>query len=428
MREDQQVEFKREYTEDIKREAVAFLNSNDGMILIGVDDNGKAVGVENADEVMRRVSQALVNGVRPDCSQFFRVDGYEDDGKTIVRVNIVRGTNTPYYLGDKGIRPNGVYVRIGSMTAPAQESVIRDLVKRADGDDYESKIAYRQDLTFTAAEKVFAENDIAFGEAQKTTLGVVTPNGYYTDLGLLLSDQCEHSIKCAIFEGTTKEIFKGRREFGGSLLAQVNDVYGYIDVYNKTSSHIVGKQRADSRDYPPAAVREALLNAVVHRDYSYSGSTLVNLYDDRLEILSLGDIPNGMTEETLRLGVSQPRNKRLADVFYRLRYIEAYGTGIPRIFELYAASPSKPVINAGNGVFVVALPNMTYVKQEPVFSDGHESRIMNYLSSHDGVSKEEAAELIGTGVQRAYGILRGMAERGLLYVTRTGNKHIYRRR
>ena len=79
-------------------------------------------------------------------------------------------------------------------------------------------------------------------------------------------------------------------------------------------------------------------------------------------------------------------------------------------------------------MFVVTLPNLTYVKQEPVFSDGHESRIMNYLSSHDGVSKEEAAELIGTGVQRAYGILRGMAERGLLYVTRTGNKHIYRRR
>ena len=108
MREDQQVEFKREYTEDIKREAVAFLNSNDGRILIGVDDNGKAVGVENADEVMRRVSQALVNGIRPDCSQFFRVDGYEDDGKTIVRVNIVRGTTTPDYLGDKGIRARGV--------------------------------------------------------------------------------------------------------------------------------------------------------------------------------------------------------------------------------------------------------------------------------------------------------------------------------
>lgn len=425
MTENQQVEFKREYTDDIKREIVAFLNSNDGTVFIGIDDNGTAVGVDDPDEVMKRVSQSVRNGIRPDCMRFIHINSETSDGKTIVRINVVKGTQTPYYLGDKGIRPNGVFVRLGSTTVQAQENVIRDLVRRADGDSYERRVSYRQDLTFSAAESAFASAGVAFGDNQKHTLGIINSDGFFTDLGLLISDQCEHSIKCAIFEGETKEIFKDRKEFGGSLIKQIDDVYEYINVYNKTSSVISGKLRTDSREYPPTAVREALLNAVVHRDYAYSGSTLVNLYCNRLEIVSLGGLADGITEAAVKRGISQPRNKLLANIFYRLGYIEAYGTGIPRIYGAYSDRSVKPELSVSDGVFIIELPNIMYADRAAESHNMHERKIIAYLTSHDGISKEEAAKLIDTKVQRAYGVLRKMENDGVLRSVRSGKKNIY---
>ena len=104
-----------------------------------------------------------------------------------------------------------------------------------------------------------------------------------------------------------------------------------MNVYNKTASVIGDKLREDARGYLPTAIREAILKAVVHREYLYSGNTFVNLYEDRLEIMSLGGLPDGILLEAVCLVISQLRNRNPENVFYRLNYIGAYGTGIPCI-------------------------------------------------------------------------------------------------
>ncbi len=162
----------------------------------------------------------------------------------------------------------------------------------------------------------------------------------------------------AVFEGIEKNIFKDRKEFKGSLLKQVTEAFEFINLLNKTEATFEGLIRKDERDYPVEAIREALLNAVIHREYSFSGSTLVNIYEDRIEFVSLGGIVYGLSLDSIMLGVSQSRNEKLANIFYRLHLIEAYGTGIRKIFTNYERYNMKPTIKAEVGAFQVVLPNI----------------------------------------------------------------------
>lgn len=123
-------------------------------------------------------------------------------------------------------------------------------------------------------------------------------------------------------------VFKDRREFSGSLLKQMNEVYDFIDLHNQTRATIEKLLRIDVRDYPEVAVREALLNMLVHRDYSFSSSALISVYIDRIEFVSIGGLMPGIDLEDIMVGLSICRNQDLANVFYRLHLIEAYGTGM----------------------------------------------------------------------------------------------------
>ena len=186
---------------------------------------------------------------------------------------------------------------------------------------FEKLRSINQNLTFDYADKIFKKLGIEFGKVQKKTLGLIGEDNLYTNLGLLLSDQCSHTLKIAVFEGKDKTTFKDRKEFTGSLLKQITEAFEYIDLVNKTKATFEGLLRKDERDYPVEAIREALLNAIVHREYSFGASTLINIYDDRMEFLSIGGIVTGLSLEAIMLGISQSRNERLSNVFYRLRLI-----------------------------------------------------------------------------------------------------------
>lgn len=429
MQENQEVELKREYTDEIKKSVIAFLNTNDGIIYVGINNDGEVVGVDDTDDTMKKLSSSLKNSIRPDCTQFFNIKTVQMQGKDIVQINIVKGTHRPYYLSEKGMKPTGVFVRVGSSTQQAQEEKIRELVKRDDFDVYEDKISYRQDLTFAYAQDVFSEKQVDFSDTKKQTLGLINNDGFYTNLALLLSDQCEHSIKCAIFEGNTKEVFKDRKEFKGSLFKQISDVLDYLNVYNKTASVIGGKTRTDTREYPETAIREAVLNAVIHRDYAYSGSVFISLYDDRLEIMSLGGLVDGLSKESIMKGLSQTRNKKLADVFYRLEYIEAYGTGIPRIIGNYKGLAAQPQITILDGAFQICMPNKLYAQENNQTSmslfEIQTNKILNKLKEVDFVDKEIIAEILGVKPDRAYTILEKLANENILDISKQGKKKIY---
>ncbi|MBQ4509363.1 MAG: ATP-binding protein, partial [Clostridia bacterium] len=228
MLEDKNTEFKREYVEDIKKTLVAFANTDGGNLYIGIDDDGNAVEINNIDGVMLQVSNVIRDAIKPDLAMFCDITVETVQDKKVVKITVNRGTARPYYLSAKGIRPEGVYVRQGASSVPASKSAILSMIRETAGDSYEEARSLIQELTFNEADFVFENKQISFGEAQKRSLGLIGEDGTYTNLALLLSDQCTHTVKIAVFEGEQKTVFKDRREFCGSLLKQLNDAYQFI--------------------------------------------------------------------------------------------------------------------------------------------------------------------------------------------------------
>ncbi len=407
---------------------------------------------------MLRVIDMLRNTIRPDVTMFVNPEVREMDGKNVIVVKVQRGTARPYYLAGKGIRPEGVYIRHGASSVPASETMILNMIKETSGDRYEDARSLNQDLSFKKAASFFASKNLAFGDAQMHTLNLIAHDGTYTNLGLLLSDECAHSIKIAVFNGSKKTVFKDRKELSGSLFEQLENAYAFIDYHNRTRSEFKGLYRIDSRDYPPEALREALLNAIVHRDYSIGGSTLISIFDDRIEILNIGGLVKGLSYGDMMLGVSSPRNKHLAEIFYRLELIEAYGTGVMKIKENYADYSVKPVIEVSDNAFKVTLPNANYLKEVEYYSEveevpmtvqepvedlyeatnpvvqvkeapvaqvkevpvgrksaaERERLIQDFLRIHAVIGRKDVEMLLGVSQPTAVRILTGMLEKGLL--------------
>lgn len=424
-------EFKRDWVDGAKRTAVAFANTDGGVIYLGVEDDGTPIGVPDADESMRRATQAIADGIHPDLMGFTSVETEHMNDVPVVAVHIQRGTNRPYYLADKGIRPAGVYVRSGAASIPASESAIVDMIRQTAGDSFEDAVSLQQTLTFTAAELAFPNTGLAFTEATQRTLGLRADDGRYTNLAWLLSDQCTVSIKAAAFADDDKETFLNRQEFSGSLLTQFNQVNEFINRHNTVVSHTGDDmRRVDDYDYTPLVLREALLNLIVHRDYGLSGPSLVSVFADRMEFLNLGGLPGRFTREDMMNGISAQRNPKLANVFYRLRLVEAYGTGIRRIMGDYRDSKEQPSFHITDHTFRLVLPKhasshatahghdaaASHDTEQPL--SPNERMVLDYARNHGVITRRQAQALTGLSQGSAYQIIASLAGRGML--ARTG--------
>ena len=421
--ETETIELKAILQEDIKKEIVAFANCDGGTIYVGIADDGTVLGVENADKCALQISNMVRDALKPDITMFIHYETLDCSGKSVVAVTVQRGTNRPYYLAKKGLRPEGVYVRQGYSSVPATDTAIRQMIKETDGDSFEDMRSINQTLTFEETKKEFETRKVAFGQPQLQSLKIISADGLYTNLGLLLSEQCPHTTKVAVFEGTDQNVFKDRREFSGSLIQQLNEIYNYIDFHNKTHATFQKLLRIDTRDYPEVAVREALLNSLVHRDYAFRASTLISIYDDRIEFVSIGGLLPGLELDDLMLGVSICRNPHLANVFYRLQLIEAYGTGMKKIIGAYVDTSVQPQITATNNAFKTVLPNINFtVKTEDTSNttkeqadstlDSNEKKIIQFLTEHQIITRKEAQALMNVSQSTAGRILKAMVSNG----------------
>lgn len=424
------LELKEQINADFKKEIIAFANTDGGEIYVGVARDGSITGVENPEAEMEKIGNMIRDGIKPDLTAYTSIERIEENGKSLIRVSVSRGLKRPYHLTDKGLKPTGVFVRHGVSSVPATEEAIRQMLKESDGTAFDKARSVNQELTFTYAEAVFQERQISFDEAHKRTLGLLDADGYYTNAALLLSDQCGHIIRCAVYEGTGKSKFKTRKEFSGSILKQLDDTFSFLSLNNNLRSTFDGLRRIDYADYPEEALREALLNAVVHRDYDYSGSIIINIYDNRMEFISLGGLVKGLTLKDIKGGVSQPRNTVIANVFYRLELIESYGTGIQKMLESYAGCGIEPEFAPAPASFVVALPNRNATKRTVDDTDlSREGRVLRLLSERGSISRKDVEQILGCSSFPANQVLKTLlvrrqivktgAARGTRYVLKT---------
>lgn len=431
--ESERTEYKSHLVDDIYKEVIAFANTDGGVIYIGIDDHGNVTGIDNVDETYTRLTNGIRDAIAPDVTMFVR---YVLQESKVIQIEVGEGSYKPYYLKSKGMKPSGVYVRQGASSVPASPEQIRRMIKESDGDNFEDDRCLEQSLTFEAAKAAFKQYGVEFSTEKYRALGI-TKNGVFTNLALLLSDQCPHTTKIAVFNDESCTEFRDSREFGGSIFKQFENTVNYLALCNKTVSTIKGIVRTDKQDYPEEAIREALLNALVHRDYSFSGSSIINVNDSKMEVISLGGLLPGLSVEDIRIGVSQPRNQKLAEIFHRLRLIESYGTGIRRIFKLYEDCPVQPSIVATPNAFRIVLPNRNVcdsaservpkaAEKAPTTITPQMKAVIDYLAEYGEMTDEDLQELLNVKKTRAYLLARQMRENGFIDVVGRGAEKKYK--
>lgn len=444
MRENVNIEFKEldrvtgKLPDSISKEIISFANTEGGEIYIGISNDETVVGVNNPDDVMTRLSNIAHDSIHPDIIPFLQIRTIEMDGREVVKVTISVGTERPYYLASKGLKPSGVYVRRGSACVPLNEAGIRQMILETSGTSFEESRSLNQDLTFETLQRELNVRGLEFGPEQMKTLKLTGADGLFTNLALLLSDQCTHTIKAAVFQGPDNSVFRDRKEFHGSLLKQLEEAYNFLDIYNKTEAVFDGLRRIDRRDYPEEAIREALLNSIIHRDYLFSGSTIINVYQDHIEFISLGGLITGLSMEAIFMGASQSRNPNLAAIFYRLGLVESYGTGIRKIMRLYKGFTPLPLFRAAEGVFTVEMSNRNEAAAELSFieknqkntvrkhtPDDLKEKVYEMIRDNGELTRKDVEEKFNIGSTKSYRILKQLCEEGLVIQQLNGNRTTY---
>ena len=435
--ESETVELKREYTRDIIKEIIAFLNTQGGTIYIGVDDNGNVLGLDEIDKVMSQLSSAIHDSIRPDAKVFIGIDIVEGN---VIRVMVKEGSVKPYYIQGKGLRPEGVYVRLGSSSIPSSEAGIKQMIIASTNVSFELMSCSNQELTFSTAGQVFRENNLSFKLSDYKKLNIIDENNRFTNVGLLLSDQCKHTVKIAVFGEEDEFDFIDRREFKGSVFNVLKDTLQYLNLNNHLHSEIIEYQRVEQIDYKKEIIREGLLNAIIHRDYSFSGSILISVYKNRIEITTLGGLVYGLSFSDIGAGISQSRNPSLANIFYRLKYIEAHGTGIRKIRHDYKEFELSKLIQITDNTFKLILWNKNHMKK---FSDKNKNEVRedkgvyNTLSLEEieifrlfdttsSISRNDVQNSLNIGQTKAGLLLSGMLQKGYLIREGKGKRTVYR--
>lgn len=340
MTESNRIEFKRELTRelDIEREVVAFLNYREGgIIYIGIDDDGTSIGVADIDGDMLRIKDRIRNGISPSPMGLFDVMVERVDDVPVIKIFIASGSEKPYYKTPYGLSPKGCYIRVGTAAEPMTTQQIEDIFTHRVRNSLRNIPSPRRELTFRQLHIYYESKGLSLNDNFMKNLDLLTDTGQPNYVAYLLADENGNSIKVAKYKGVDRDILISNNELGYcSLLKATDSVLDKLHVENNVSSEITYKRRIDIPQWDERAMREIVINAIVHNDY-YTNEVppKFEIFSDRIEITSAGRLPLGLTQEEFFGGVSSPRNKELMRVFRDVEMVEALGSGMLRISKAY---------------------------------------------------------------------------------------------
>ena len=341
--ETNRIENKEQLNEDFEQEVIAFLNYKEGgIIYVGIRKNGQVVGVQDVDLTQLQIKDRIKNNIQPSTLGLFDVTVETIDNKEVIKVIISSGTEKPYYLRKKGRTPEGCYIRVGSSKERMTERMIDDMYSRRIKNTLKEIDSPRQELTFNQLKIYYEEHGLKLNDNFLQNLDLLTNEGKYNYNAFLLADENNVSIKLVKYLGTNKMDLVENQEYGyRCIITATQRILDRLDAENTVYAKIEYKGRKEVEMIDKAALKEAVINAVVHNDYSYGNSPIVELYSDRIEITSAGGLPQELSQEEFLEGVTAPRNKELIRVFKDVDLIENIGSGVLRILDAYDKSCFK---------------------------------------------------------------------------------------
>jgi predicted HTH transcriptional regulator len=315
--EDSRTEFKIKLVDDLEESVIAFLNKDGGNIYIGIDDKGNIVGLKsNMDLLQRKVKDKIISSIEPSALGLFDLEVLEKDDKKYLKITIAKGYDTPYHIKGMGMTPDSCFIRIGSSNERMDEHLINKMFRERTKNSLKNIISPRQDLTFTDLKIYYSEKGFDIGDNFEKQLEFFTKEGKYNYVAYLLADNNRTSIKVAKYIGDDVDELMENYEFGNcSLIKATYRVLEKFRTENKVYAKITYPERIEQPMYDYTAVREAVINAIVHNDWSTEYPPKFEFFSDRLEISSFGGIQSEFTEEEFLQGYSAPKNPELMRVF-----------------------------------------------------------------------------------------------------------------
>lgn len=421
--ESEVIEYKAEFNEKCKREIAALLNGGQtAYIYLGIDDNrrlNRLFSNMERHKVEEQLSHWLSSGIYYPSPIGLVKAKLEND---IFCIEVNPGPSKPYFLDGRA------YVRNGSESVKASSEKLTKMIFSQKLDTFDISESPVQELNFDTIKDIFKKQKLDY---KPKALGFFSKDNKYTNAAFLFSDQNTFSVKVAIFDGKTVDRFKDRREFVGSLPKQIDEVLTYVNLNNALSAEITGKgQRDEKRSYPKVAIREAFVNAIVHRSYFSRSPIQIEIFDDRLTIMSPGPLPGGMMLKSVLNGQTFPRNPQIVKTLHKLKYIEDYGTGIRRILSSYEEEEVHPNFDAQEDFVKVAFPNLNYKEKtseveviKPDISGlGEDSlgipdnwrQVIAYLGTHPYITRPVVELLLDTKDSQANKNLKDMVDSKIL--------------
>ena len=334
-------------SEKYMKTIVAFANTQGGKLIVGVDDKThEIVGVEN--EILFQLMDGIANAISDSCMPQIipDIEPQTIDGKTVIIVSVEAGKNRPYYLKSKG-KENGTYIRVAGTSRQAFPEKIRELEMEGARISWDELTCVGYPVSENVTEKLCRDIESFREKAGMTEHSVkkeqlinwkilkqnegqlLATNAY----ALLTSDYFPFSkTQCAVFKGTDRAVFLDKREFTGPIYTQIESAVDFVLRNIRLGAIIDSLVRREKYELPPEAIREMIINAHCHRNLLEESCIQVAIYDDRLEVTSPGGLYNGLTYEEVMNGHSKIRNKAIANIFSQMGLVEAWGSGIKRIF------------------------------------------------------------------------------------------------
>jgi len=411
----------------------AFANGVGGSIYFGVSEDGVAIGLDNAQKAAEQVSELIKARIEPAIKSVV-LEPLKADGKDILRVQISGGANTPYYYMGDGTKM--VYYRIGNESAQAPAAVLNELLLKGLHQTFDAlETKYRfSDYSYTLFEATYK---------QKTGFAIDKPRDYrsfgmlmgddtLTYVGALFADQCpiyQSRVFCTRWNGLKKGGLYvdalDNDEFQSNAISLLTDALKFVRHNSSVKWKKTGTGRIEMPDYPSEAVHEALVNALVHRDYMIQGSEIhVDMYDDRLEIVSPGGMPDGKRIQDLNIDdvPSIRRNPIICDLFSRLKLMERRGSGLRKIIDQYPED-AAPSFRSTEQSFVVTLKNLNYVKLSTPHGDevgvdnGDENNvnlILNAIFENPKITQNNIAIKTGLSTRTVSREIRELRDTGVI--------------
>lgn len=351
----------------------AFANSTGGVLLFGVRDSDHfPMGVDNISEASEKITELINSKIVP--IPRYELNVFCENEREFLVIKVGDGPKTPYYYKSDGGKE--AFIRSGNQSISAPKHILDNLILKSQNttfDELSSKYCI-SDMSFTLLNATLKEETGKSLEQKKDYISLeLSVQDKLTNAGLLLSDQGllpQSKIFCTRWNGLKKGNIVGDaiddKEYSGSILSLLQNSELFVKNYSKLSWKIVGKKRIEIEDYPLRAVREAIVNAIIHRDYQILGSEIhIDMFDDRLEIVSPGGMIDGSCVQDLDISQisSIRRNRIISDIFNRLNLMERRGSGLVRILDSYQDFEKKPSFYSTSSFFKVTFPNKGYMKE-----------------------------------------------------------------